>query len=60
MAETQQELQAQLKLSQTLIFVLLALAVLTFLLLFWRTYNLGSICAAPPPQAPSAKPPKGI
>ena len=44
MSEAQQEMQTQLKLFRTVLFVLLVLVMLTFLLLFWRTYNLASIC----------------
>ncbi len=60
MADAQEQLQGQLKLSQMVLFVLLALAVLTFLLLFWRTYNLGSICSgssAAGPQGAASAPP---
>ncbi len=48
MASAQQDLQEQLKSTQTLMLILVALMVLTFLLVFWRTYNLGSsVCSLP-------------
>ena len=59
MAEIQEELQKQLKLTQLLTMIILGLAVLTFILLFWRTYNLSSICVPPPPP-PLRPPPKDL
>jgi len=47
--EANESLRVQLVLARTLLLGVAVLAVLTFLLLFWRTRNIGAVCVPSSP-----------